>query len=392
MGMKLLIGGNGPVMRDALAQLIKPAEKVSLAVSYLQVSGWDLLRPFIAPAALSSTRVLCDDKMGITNPEAVRRMRRAGIDVRAYTGSEVYHPKVFLACKGGEERALLGSANLSEPALLTSVEAGVMIESAGGELGKWFDHLFENRSATFDDERIAQLEKAFRKRVKGDLVMRRALSAVSDVGSGSALVDRIFSALGNYVAPLSFDQGKNNVRNLEKAWELTRLPPANWSEVQEAELRFSGLAQAWTLTALGQSIAQAEAISDVVRLWVTWLKQTPAAQLPARQYDNLAVAQRAFAAFWRMHPEVRGFFLDHAVQNNAADRPILQAIELLANAAPVGEELTLDEIATLAPLLTDPAKFPSNVLRSVKTYIENKAARTWGFPERRLLLDYWRDA
>lgn len=389
--MELLVGGNGPVMRDALAKLIRPAENISLAVSYLQVSGWDLLRPFIAPAVLGSTRVLCDDRMGITNPEAVRRMQSAGIDVRAYVGSEVYHPKVFLARKGGEGRALLGSANLSEPALLSSIEAGVVLDDAGEALGAWFDHLFENRSAVFDDDRMARLEQAFRKRLKSDLAMRRTLS-VTYGGSGSALVDRIFSALGDYIAPLSFDQGKNNVRSLEKAWELTRSVPASWSEVQEAELRFSGMAEAWALTPLGQSIAQANTLDEVVQLWASWLKNTPAADLPARQYDNLAVAQQSFAAFWRMQPDVRNFFLDRSIQNDAADRPMLQAIELLANASPVGEDLSIDEIATLAPLLTDPSKFPSNVLRSVRTYIENKAARTWGMPERRLILEGWRDA
>lgn len=390
--MELLLGGTNSVMRDALATLIKPAEPVAVAVSYLQVSGWELLRPLIGNAALASTRVLCDDKMGITNPEAVRRMKKLGVDVRAYTGVEVYHPKVFLAGEGKEARVMIGSANLSEPALLSSVEAGVVFTDTAGAVGEWFEDLFANRSAVFDDERIARLEAAFRKRVKHDLMMRRSMRADVGVDSGGVLIDRIFSALGKYVAPLSFDQGKNNVRNLEKAWEIARSDPSSWSVVQKAELCFSGLGREGSLTPLGRSIAEAAVLDEVVALWVNWLKHTPSGELPHRKFNNLAVAQRAFAAFWRMQPDVQEFFLDRAVHNVAKDRPMLQAIELLANADAVGVDLTISEIETLAPMLTDPARFPSNVVGSVRTYIDNKAARTWGFPERRLILECWRDA
>lgn len=393
--MELLLGGTAPVMRDALAQLIQPAKHVSVAVSFLQVSGWDLFQPLVSPVALATTRVLCDDKMGITNPEAVRRMLKAGVDVRAYSDAQIYHPKVFLAATDHQApgRAMLGSANLSEPALMTSVEAGVVIDDADGVIATWFDDMFDNRSAVFDNQRLAKLEANFAKRMKAELGFRQKSNKATSANAqdGRELIDALFSGLGLYIAPLSFDQAGNNIRNIGHARSV--LAMSNWTNKQRSEMKLLGFSEAGQFTPLGQAALGDPSDAALAKRWIKWLKKTPDAQL-ATLSGNAALVQfkSALRQFWTMRAEVRNFFLHESGVSRTPERTVLQAIELLSNVNSDVSSFTLDEIRALAPLLGTLAAFPTNVRQTVSDYMRNKWTRDWGIPDRRLILEAWRDA
>jgi len=171
----VVIGGAGrPLVIEAVRDLVGGSESLSLAVSFLQVSGWDLLRTALSSQQIGTLRIVCDDQMGITNPEAVRQILAAGGQIRAHSGANIYHPKVFIGHQAkGPARYLIGSANLSEPALIDSVEAGMTGQDADGSVVAWFDDLFTNRSAAFDDARLRRLDAAFAARSRARLFFRR---------------------------------------------------------------------------------------------------------------------------------------------------------------------------------------------------------------------------
>jgi len=56
--------------KQALGELVDGAETLSLAVSYLQVGGWELFRRHTSGLSLPKMRIVCTDQLGITPPAA----------------------------------------------------------------------------------------------------------------------------------------------------------------------------------------------------------------------------------------------------------------------------------------------------------------------------------
>jgi hypothetical protein len=75
---------------------------------------------------------------------------------------------------------------------------------------------------------------------------------------------------------------------------------------------------------------------------------------------------------------------------NEAERSTLQIIELLCNASDVVQELSLEDIKTLAPLLQHPGRLPAFVRNAVLDYKDNKGRRGWDFPDRRIVPLAWK--
>jgi hypothetical protein len=80
-----------------LSELVDGAETLSLAVSYLQVGGWELFCHHTRSLSLPKMRIVCTDQMGITHPAAVQRAITSGVQIRNFAGAVTYHPKVYLA-------------------------------------------------------------------------------------------------------------------------------------------------------------------------------------------------------------------------------------------------------------------------------------------------------
>lgn len=156
---------------------------------------------------------------------------------------------------------------------------------------------------------------------------------------------------------------------------------------QRSELKLLGFAQPPALTALGRAAVAATSDESVAQLWCAWLQATPDATL-ATVNAKLLVAKRVFARFWRLHSDVRNYFLTHAENPSEQEKRTLQNIELLCNASPVAESLSLVDIEALAPLLDNPARLPAFVGAAVSEYRDNKGARSWG-PDRRVLTQAW---
>lgn len=393
--------------KEAIAQLARGAHTLSIGVSYVQMGGWDLLRRQTPGLHVNQMRLVCTDQMNITQPSAVRRAISEGVRVRNFSGAVTYHPKVILAqdAAGLPMRFLLGSANLSFSALNSSFEAGMLGTDLAdlNILQSWFDDLFNNRSEDVTPERLIAMESRWRlaaaRRTQDRLRVRRGIlvppgAEVRVEAEDIDTLEDIFSTIQIPVGLLNFDYAGNNIRNVGRV----RTVLANWNTVrvgagvyqkQRSELRLLGFADGQNLTALGRAASAVGTDEEVARLWCEWLQQTDDAQIAAVN-DKLLLAKRVFPQFWRLRQDVRDYFLGNAV--NPVNRRLMQTIELLCNSSEVVQELSLDDIRTLDPLLAQTQRLPPHVQTEIADYFGNKGTRSWSTPDRFIVPNAWRQA
>jgi hypothetical protein len=351
---------------------------------------------------LPAMRIVCTDQLGITQPAAVERAIRRGVQIRNFAGDVVYHPKVYLAHDRNlrPTRFLIGSANLSSSAFTTSVEAGLLGDERASlvALKAWFDNLFDRRTEAFTPERLREMEakwkQAAAQRTKSRLRTRRGVvlppgAPPMPVGPEDldALED-VFATIQLPIGLLNIDYARNNVRNIHKLREVLANPAAAHSK-QQSELKLLGFMEHGNLTRLGRAAAAARSDEAVARLWCRWLQETPNDELFAIN-PKLLDAKRVFTQFWKLKPEVREYFLANV--ENPNERRTLQTIELLCNARDVVQELSLDDIRTLSALLTSTETLPPHIRHEVIEYFDNKGPRSWTRPDRRTVPEAWRAA
>ncbi len=415
--MKIILNDHKgcPTFADSLKELVSGADTLSVAVSYLQVSGWQFFHAQTRDLSLSKMRIVCTDQMGITQPAAVSRAIASGVQIRNYAGRATYHPKVYLAHDkvGRPTRFLLGSANLSVSAFTNSVEAGVLSEDGVGlgTLKEWFDELFKKRSEDFTAESLRLMEEKWRAaavgRARARLLVRRELVvAVRRVeppinAEDLDTLEDVFATLQLPIGLLCMDYAGNTVRNINRVRELLR----DWPSVSEAtgeapvkqrgELQTLGFVKGRKLTKYGEAAARAISDAEVAQIWCSWLHNTPDSELAALK-DELLTAKRVFSQFWRLQPEVREFFLNNS-QGSKSHTPLrllLNTIELLCSANAVVQEFSLEDFKTLAPLLTQAERIPIMVRDDVVHYLnpeKGKGSRTWKYSDRRLVLLAWKE-
>ena len=175
------------------------------------------------------------------------------------------------------------------------------------------------------------------------------------------------------------------MRNIAKLREVLA-SPARATGKQQSELKLLGFMRGGNLTDLGRAAAALTSNEAVARLWCQWLQQTPNEELEAIN-TKLLIAKRVFPQFWRLKEDVRKYFLDHA--QNPEERRTLQTIELLCNARDVAQELSLENMRTLANLLNDIQRVPEYIRHDVMDYFDNKGTRSWSTADRRVMPEAW---
>lgn len=398
--MKLILNNfeRSTGFQGALRELIRGADTLSVAVSYLQVGGWEMFHKEVGQLSLPRMRIVCTDQLGITHPEAVKRALKKEVRVRNFAGEFTYHPKVFLAhnASGRATRFLLGSANLSASAFSDSIEVGILGDEAKPvrTLDKWFNNLFDRHSVDFTPESLAELERKWKEqaaqRAKNRLRKRR------DAGTGlppepedTDTLDDVLATIRLPIGLLNIDYGGNNVRNIDHLRKVLSIPRERLDQKQKSELKLLGFAfPDGELTALGRQAAASRTNMDVALLWCRWLKRTSNAELE-KSHPRLLVAKRVFPQFWRLRLEVRNYFLSNV--QNRRERRILQTIELLCNASAVVDELSLDDIRTLFGLLNSD-RVPVYIKEDVEEYFGNKGQRSWDSDDRREIPIAWKEA
>jgi superfamily II DNA or RNA helicase/HKD family nuclease len=147
--------GRSTTLIHALRHELLHCTSANLAVAFVMASGLDLLEGDLRAAALRGARIrfLTSDYLGVTEPNALRRLLSIGdhSTIRCYeTGRGSFHPKAYLFdYADGSGRAFVGSSNLSRTGLVDGIEwTWTVIDSEVGqpmlELRKRFSELFES--------------------------------------------------------------------------------------------------------------------------------------------------------------------------------------------------------------------------------------------------------
>ena len=171
---------------DAVAKQFRQARRADLVIAYVQQSGVSLLKKYIANTN-REIRLVCSFDMEITDPKAVAQLMDMGVTVKIYQAPKgTLHAKLWLfEDANGEQSCLVGSANLSAPALRDNVEAGVLITSERDpksvvEARNAFDSIWHNENTeTVTNETIRiwkqarKQQEAMKKRLR-DLKKRPA--------------------------------------------------------------------------------------------------------------------------------------------------------------------------------------------------------------------------
>lgn len=390
----------------ALKELVDGADTLSMAVAYLKVGGWLSLRKCINGLNFDRMRLVCTDQMAVTQPAAIRRAIADRVQVRNFSGTVTYHPKVYIAHRsdGTAMRYLLGSANLSAAALSHSVEAGLLGEDRADlkVLHEWFNDLFENRSSEVTSKALLAMEEYWRAaagvRAATRLLARRSLPAKRPLAAIEAedveVIEDVFATISPEIGLLNMDYARNNIRRVARIREAL----AKWAHIsvsttalaakQRSELSLLGFVRGHELTELGRRAQGAGSDAAFAEAWCRWIQETPDVDLE-RINTRLKVAKRVFRRFWKMRPEVRSHFLAHAEGPRDAT---LQTIELLCNAGDLAEHLSLDDVRTLVPLLERRSGLPVHVREAVDEYFGNKGRRSWKYADRRVVPEAWRTA
>lgn len=128
------VGGSSARLSAALLEALKEPQHARLDLFYYaaSVSGWNLIAPAVkewrSAKAGRNVRAWIGLDDAATDPEALRKMRDAGLNVhvpRRYSGT--FHPKLILfrGARGG--RVLAGSHNLSTSAFSRNFEVSVNV-------------------------------------------------------------------------------------------------------------------------------------------------------------------------------------------------------------------------------------------------------------------------
>jgi HKD family nuclease len=382
----------GKVLQKAL----KDATRVDIAVSYLQMSGWHLLKSYFRNLRPGNVRVLTTDQLGITHPSVLSDAISKGIKVKSYSGGPLYHPKLYLAygSNGSPERVIVGSANISASGFETGIEAGIELEDESllRQIQEWFDHLFADRMAKCVD---SEFVRAYEIKWKSASTARAHLRRVSKRFYKTAktqkiyinnedfdVLDDVFSTIKLPVGTLGFDHAGNNIRNLSRALEvLSRFPQVN--DKERSELHLLGFLNGTGLTMLGKKSQQARTEKKIAEFWCRWIHGTTESILEQRN-RRLVSFRRAANQFWRLKPEVYHFFITNIL--SAGVRPVLQTIELLCNGSDAVRALSLDDFRSLAPIILDGKGLPEYIREAVADYRANKGSRSWISNDREVIL------
>jgi len=128
-GLKLTSGGSSDPLLPKLEQAINNADEIEMSVSFLQLSGINLLLPALDEALTRNTAVsiLTSDYLCITDPRALKQLlllqeRGAKIKIFQCKAKESFHMKSYIFIKNKNTEivdgcAFIGSNNISKAAL-----------------------------------------------------------------------------------------------------------------------------------------------------------------------------------------------------------------------------------------------------------------------------------
>jgi hypothetical protein len=159
----------------AVRDVLDGADEALLGVAFVQHRGVNLLGPQLK--TVGTARLVTTTVFGSTTADGLMAARDLGLGGRVFNPARgTFHPKLYLARRGGEVAVAVGSANLTS-GLVANVEVGAVLRGSADapQLRKlwklaesWWDHL--DAVAWAPDRVVAPrevLEPALFRRVRG---------------------------------------------------------------------------------------------------------------------------------------------------------------------------------------------------------------------------------
>jgi HKD family nuclease len=124
---------------NVLAAEVPKASELKFAVAFVSQSGLKLIEPYLDKCLRTGghAEFLIGLNVTATEPQAVQylcQLKQQGLPVTCYCFSDptrrrepIYHPKLYLMCRGEQVTAVIGSSNLTEGGLRRNIEINAVI-------------------------------------------------------------------------------------------------------------------------------------------------------------------------------------------------------------------------------------------------------------------------
>ena len=220
--IRFLDNVNTPIIGELKAQLAC-AQTVSIAVAFVRNSGVGLLLPAFERNlnAGGSIRLLFGSEMGITEPNAVARLRNAGVELRYYNGALTFHPKGYIFSTGEKWTAIVGSSNITGSGLSSGIEWNILIEDRNAEV----------QPVVEEFERLWMAPQS-------SVVTNELIAALPSIKAGSEIEDFVAREDRVYLAELSTE--RKDLLGSSRNYVVTRRPDGNktWNfQIYEGQIK-----------------------------------------------------------------------------------------------------------------------------------------------------------
>jgi len=152
---------NTTCLVDEIQTCLSRSSEISIAVAFVRASGVDLLLSSIRQAIDrgASIRLLFGLDFSLSEADAVRALLDVGVDARAYSSRESFHPKGYVFQVAEGFFAIVGSSNLSASGLTSGREWNVAFHPAEIIIDE-FNRLWQSSAAIpVTDDVLERLER-----------------------------------------------------------------------------------------------------------------------------------------------------------------------------------------------------------------------------------------
>lgn len=144
---QVIVNGSSESMLRTLRRELATCDEFVFSVAFVSAGALSLLKQELVEMSKPGT-IVTSDYLGFNRPEAFAELlalQRWGVESR-FHGARAYHPKGYIFRHGDHTTAILGSSNLTKPALTSNHEWNLRVTAAhGSDLARQLDDLIEQQ-------------------------------------------------------------------------------------------------------------------------------------------------------------------------------------------------------------------------------------------------------
>jgi HKD family nuclease len=125
------ISNTNEKLANNINQLFEWAEEIDIAVAYLKTGAFDFIKGLLSG---KKVRILLGFDFCLTDVEPLRDILDKGYPCKVYrtpmtSDERSYHPKIYIAKKKNEIRAIIGSSNMTRGGLSSNIEGNILLSA-----------------------------------------------------------------------------------------------------------------------------------------------------------------------------------------------------------------------------------------------------------------------